>query len=481
MCAQRPVSDRMRNFLNSNTKTDLSMNRWWLTALAICLTLGHLAPLVRAQDLHPAKGAPADGQYPRTARWAGPDAQIDHAELPQPPIENLAPDAVLMTIADLEQMALSHNPTVAQAWRQVQALRGRYVQQGLYPNPVVGYVAEEIGDEGAAGQQGVAVGQQVVTAGKLGLNRAVVSHEIAQARSTLEIQRKRVVNDVRIASYIVLTAQRTIALTEQLVRIGREGQEVAEELLKAREVSQVDLLQARIEANSANVLLANAQNEYQAAWRRLSAVVGVPDLQPTPLRDDISADPPQLAWEDTLMRLLAASPELARAQAGVERAQCNLARQYAGRVPNFDVLAAGRYNFASDDTVASVNLAVPLQIFNRNQGNILQAQAELAAARQEVSRVELSLQQRLAAAFKDYANAQQQVVQYESYIIPDAKQSLSLMQQGYRQGEFGYLELLTSQRTYFRVNLTYVSALRDLWVNATRIDGMLLTGALQQP
>ena len=456
------------------------MKYLFLRLLASATLLALVAPVAEAQDPLRAPG-PADVMYPRIARWAGRDPHVADVATLQPTIENLSTADVLMTIAELEQMALSQNPTVAQASRQVQALRGKYVQQGLRPNPVLGYVGEEIGDEGRAGLQGVAMTQQVITGGKLQLNRAVVSHEIAQAQQDLQIQRQRVINDVRSTAYEVLTAQRTIALMEQLVRIGKEGQDVARELLKAREVSQVDLLQARIEANSARVLLTNARNEYHGAWRRLASVVGVPDMQPTSLRDDLAAGPPALTWEDSLAHLLSTSPELARAYAGVERAQCNLARQNAGRVPNINLLAGVHYNSASEYTVAGVGVGVPLQIFNRNQGNIQRARAELAGARQEVRRVEMSLQQRLATAFKNYANAQQQVQQYETDILPDAKESLGLIQQGYRQGEFGYLELLTAQRTFFRVNLSYVTALRDLWVTSTRIEGQLLTGALQMP
>ncbi len=43
-----------------------------------------------------------------------------------------------MNLADLEQLALEHNPTLAQAAAQVEAARGRAVQAGLYPNPTVG-------------------------------------------------------------------------------------------------------------------------------------------------------------------------------------------------------------------------------------------------------------------------------------------------------------------------------------------------------
>ncbi len=457
---------------------------WALLLVTHCITAAELPETPLPHTVLPSpiwsRSAPAD-LHPRVARSLGHlPAPHDVRALPTT-VHDIAAQEQEMSIADLEQLALGNNPTLDQSLRLVQALRGKYIQQGLYPNPSLGYQAEEIGDEGTAGQQGVLFSQQVITGGKLQLNRSVVSQEIAQAQQAVEIQRQRVINDVRSAAYEVLTTQRTIALMEQLVRIGTEGQEVAQELLKAREVSQVDVLQARIEANSAKVLLTNARNQYQATWRRLAALVGVPDLQPVRLTDDLNTETPQLNWEESLQQLLAASPELSRAVFGVERAQCELARQLAGQVPDISLQGATRYNTASDDTIASLSVSVPLQLFDRNQGNIFRARAELAAARQDVRRLELALQQRLAAAFQDYANARQQVEQYERQILPDARQSLGLIQQGYRQGEFGYLELLTSQRTYFRVNLDYVTALQQLWITATRIQGLLLTGALDSP
>jgi len=386
-----------------------------------------------------------------------------------------------LTLAELEQMALAHNPTLVQAARRVAALQGKYVQVGLLPNPSVGYVGEEIGDEGRAGLQGAGFSQQIVTGGKLRLNRAVVSQEIARARQDWEIQRRRVVGDVRAAAYDVLAAERTRALSEQLVRIGTEAEEVAEELLKAQEVSRVDVLQARIEANTARVLLSNARNAYRAAWRRLASVAGVPDLAPAPIQDRLEEGPAELEWEASLGRLLAGSPELARAYADVERARCGLARELAGRKPDVDLEAAVLYNHGPEDTVASVGVAVPLKLFDRNQGNIARAQAELGAAQQEVRRVELSLRERLAAEFRRYADARQEAARYRQAILPDAKDSLELVREAYRQGEFDYLKLLTAQRTFFRVNLAYVDALRDLWLSSTRIEGMLLGGGLEAP
>jgi cobalt-zinc-cadmium efflux system outer membrane protein len=126
-----------------------------------------------------------------------------------------------------------------------------------------------------------------------------------------------------------------------------------------------------------------------------------------------------------------------------------------------------------------VQVGVPLQIFDRNQGTILRAQAELGVAREEVRRVALALQERLTEAFRQYSNARQQFERYQKEILPDARQTLELTRKGYDQGEYNYLQLLTAQRTFFGVNLAFLESWRELALTTTRIRGFLLTGGLQ--
>src|ERR1700676_4457945 len=63
-----------------------------------------------------------------------------------------APAATGLSLADLEQMALQRNPTLAQAAAAVGASRGKALQAGLYPNPTIGYAGEQIGIAGTAGE-----------------------------------------------------------------------------------------------------------------------------------------------------------------------------------------------------------------------------------------------------------------------------------------------------------------------------------------
>jgi len=450
-----------------------------LKCLVVTVLVGMIPVLGMAQRAEPPPVAPYHGGGPdmpeSPAAPLPPAVRIKQAT---PPGEGTA-STFGLSLVELEAMAERCNPTLAQAVAQVQAARGQCLQVGLYPNPVVGYVGSEIGNEGRAGQQGSFIGQEVVTAGKLHWNRAVASQGVRQAEYAWATQRFRVLTDVRRGFYDVLVAQRTVELAEQLVAVGERGVKSTEDLMKAKEVARVDVLQSRIEADSARILLEKARNRYTAAWRNLAAVVGDPALSPTPLAGRLQDGMVRFTWEETLNRLLTESPQLAGAQAGVARAEAALSRECAGRIPNVDLQAGVQYDNATRDAFASVQVGVPIPIYNRNQGNIARAQAELTAARHEVQRVRLALEQRLAAVFEQYATAHQEVEKYNHDILPNAEESLRLVSAGYRQGEFSYLVLLTAQRTYFQTHVAYLDALRDLRAATATLEGNLLSDSLQ--
>jgi cobalt-zinc-cadmium efflux system outer membrane protein len=401
-------------------------------------------------------------------------------ELPQPiqPREFESSTGDELDLGDLEALALSNNPTLRQASARVAAARATRVQVGLYPNPRVGYQGTEIGDEGQAGQQGFSVGQEFVLGRKLQLDRNAANQAVRQAEQDFAAQRMRVLNDVRMGYYETLVAQRRKEVTSQLLHIGEQGVETTQQLLNAQEVSQAELLQSRIELNSVRIVAANANNSYLSAWRRLATIVGTPATEPTWLRGDAEADLPELAWDESLEDLLNSSPEIAAALSGANQARWALRRARAEPVPNVDVQLVLQHDNATSDDIVGVQAVLPVPFFNRNQGGIARAQAQLILAEGEVGRVSLDLHQRLAAAFERYSNAKHQVEQYGKELLPDAKESLDLAADGYRQGEYTYLNLLTVQRTYFQTNLAYLDALQELWRSGVEIEGFLLTNSL---
>jgi outer membrane protein, heavy metal efflux system len=421
----------------------------------------------------------APGQAPLTGNaYPQPASLADSSRVESLPAPE--PDGMPgLSLEAAEAMAMASHPLLSEGSARVQGARGQWLQAGLYPNPVVGYSAEEVGAGGTAGLQGAYISQELVRGGKLPLARAIAAQEVRQSELQLAVQRYRVLNDVRTAFYDTLVAQQAVEITAQLLQVSEQGLQVATNLLRAEEGNRIDVLQASVEADTARIALEQARNRHAASWRQLSAAVGSRELLPMPLTGDLSGDLAELAWESSLAHLLAQSPEMSAAAATVARAEASLRRARVEPIPNVFVQTTVQYDAEGRDTVGNLQLGVPLPIFNKNQGNIRRAGAELAAAHAAVAIVELELQNRLALAFERYANARRQVDTYSQHILPNARTSLELVNTGYRQGEFNYLVVLTTQRTYFQASLAYLNALRELRGSKIAIDGMLLTGGLR--
>jgi outer membrane protein, heavy metal efflux system len=451
-----------------------------LSGVLVSMAAGVDAPIglpgVAATEIIPAAAAQ---QRPETRPVVGPCAQGAALQPLQEPLLGNDTACPGLCLEQLEQIALRCNPTICQAAMRIRAANGEFEQVGLYPNPMAGYSSEEMGTNGTAGKQGAFVSQEFVTAGKLKLNRAVASQQIRQAEAAWQSQMRRVLNDVHASYFEVLFAQQTMEINEQLVRVGDENLKAAERLLAAKEVSLVDVLQASVEADAAGVRLQNARNRHQSSWRQLTAVIGAPQMQVVALAGRLQDTPPQLDADTALQQVLSASPQLAEARAGLDRARCQVDREYAERIPNVSLRTAVHYNNEMGENIAAVEVGVPLPIFNRNQGNIAKAQAQLMAAENEVGRVELELRRRFASVFEQYSNAQQQAQTYGERIVPNSQRTLDLTKSGYQQGEFNYQALLIAQRTYFQANLSYLESLLQLRVSAVAIEGLLISDGLQ--
>ncbi len=397
-----------------------------------------------------------------------------------PPLEQVPEtEPPSVTLEELRNLAVSRSPAIAEARARVAALRGAWVQAGLRANPTVGYVGDEIGNSGSAGMQGGSLQQRIITGSKRQFRRGVVAQQIARAEQLLAARTLQVVNDVRTEYYNALVARQRVQVLTQIEQIAASSVDVARRLLEAKEGTRLSVLQATTEFHTAQANREAAVALASAARRRLIAVAAVPELTDFSLVGDPTSGIPRIEQQAALERLLTQSPQLAAAFAGVDQARAALASARAGRVPDITTQASVQYNYETGSTMAGVTLQVPLQLYDRNQGNIYRANAELVAARATADRAQLDLARQLADTYGRYLAALRQVTQYEREILPNAKEAWDLVARGFAQGEVDYLTVLTAQRTYFQANLVYLDVVQQAWQTAIQIDGLLLTGSLQ--
>lgn len=381
-----------------------------------------------------------------------------------------------LSLNDLLRISLDANPTLRQAGLEIDVALGRATQAGLYPNPTLAVNGEELNHRGAPGGLITAplITQEIVTGGKLRLSRAVALKEADQAILGLTRERFVLFTAVRQGYFEVLTAQARLTILDELVHVANQTYENTEKLLKAKEVARLDLLQFEIELNRYRADRDAARQELTAAWKRLAAAIGVPDLPCVPLLGTLEAPLPLFDFCQVREYVLQEHPEVLTARVGVERSELALKRAQVEPIPNVTVYGG----YTRDNTAASnewtFQVGVPVPIWNRNQGTIRARGAELGQANEEIHRVMNALSGRLATAFGQYEAARARGERYRTSIRPVAQESYDLAMRAYKGGQFEYLRVLQAQRALAEANLETNRALGDAWRAASEIAGLLL-------
>ncbi|MEO8098281.1 MAG: TolC family protein [Acidobacteriota bacterium] len=397
----------------------------------------------------------------------------------------------IVTLEDLERMAVERNPTLGQAQADVAAAAGLARQAGLYPNPVLSAVGEEVsgGPIIRGGEFGGGFQQRIVTAGKLGLSRKVAEQGRAITEEAAKAQRQRVVNAVRVLYYQALSDQYRIRVRTNLSQLASEAVRIAGELANVGQADQPDLLAAEVEAQRIQLDLADAVNRQERTWRQLSAVVNDPTLRPVPLTGELEIVP-RLDVEQALQVIYDDSPELRAANIDVKRAEMALSRARKEVIPDVIVSGGVRYNRELLETINGTGLRRPvgpegffdigvqLPIFNRNQGNVAAARAGVDRAKLEVDRTRLALRSRLAEAYREYRTALMRADQYKQDVLPKAQKAYELYLNNFRRMAAAYPQALIAQRNLFQLQDAYVDSLTSVWQRSVEIQGLLLTGGV---
>ena len=393
-----------------------------------------------------------------------------------------------LRLEDLEQMALANNPTMAQAQANLRVAAGLTRQAGLYPNPTVGYYGDEIrGGYFGGGEQGGFISQTIVLGGKLRAARRVAELEANEVETGGEIQRQRILNNVRASFYEVLAAQRLVDVRRNLAQLAADAAGTSRQLGNVGQADRPDILQAEVEQQQANVNAGIAQRNLQASWRMLAAVIGKPDLPLARLDGDLDAIP-DLNYEESVAATLRDSPEVKLAQQAVERAQASLVQARKAPIPDLQLTGILVQSFEPLEIVpgpigmqGGAQIGVQLPLFNRNQGNIAAAKGEIESAREELARLKLQLERGLAGLFRDYDSARVTAQQYKTEMLPRAEQAYKLYQTNYQKMAGAYPQVLISQRTLFQLEADYIQALENAWQSSLAIRGFGLMDGLSAP
>jgi cobalt-zinc-cadmium efflux system outer membrane protein len=413
------------------------------------------------------------------------DRQFPPLPPPGPNPTAPAPDGRPLELADLQRLAMAQSPVVRQAVADVEAAQGAAVQAGLYPNPTLALSANDVRLGNTPGAFGAGLEQTVVTAGKRKWARAVAEREVQNAELALQRAQSDVMTQVRQGYFAVLTAQEAMKIALAFAHFTEEIYRIQVEQLRGAQVAAYEPLQFRALAVQARATLVQARNRYQAAWKQLAAAVGRHDMPPVELAGRADMPLPRYDADRVAALVLARHTDVLTAENTVARAREELRLQQVTPVPDLTVAARVARDFTNPpgiSTTAGVDVTVPLPVWDRNQGHIRQAEAQLLRASLGAERARNDLSGRLADAFARYQSARQLIAFYRELVIPDQVQVFRRIFERYhlQPANVSYNDVSTAQQNLANTLTAYVGALGDAWNAVVEIAGLLQTTDLFQ-
>jgi len=407
----------------------------------------------------PPAGAPSAGQ-----------AAVNQADAAEP--------TGAVTLGDALALALARNPGLGVFPYELRAADARVLQAGLLPNPELEVEVEEFGGRRErsgfeAAETTVQLGQPIELGGKRDKRMRVASLDKELVQWDYKSARLDVMHEVTRAFAAMLAAQERLALAERLLELSRQAQAAVVQRVKAGRDSPVDELKADVAFSESRIERQKAQKALAAARQNLAATWG----GRTPAFEKVAGDfyavsgPPPLA---ELTAALGGNPDLARWATEEERRRAALRLEKARAVPDITVGGGVRRFEETDDAALVFDLAVPLPLFDRNQGGVRAATADLAKTRRQYEAVQVKTLAAASQAASALAAAHDEVTILRSDVLPKAQRAFEAAQQGYQQGKFDYLYVLDAQRTLFETQAQYADSLEAY--HKARADVDRLTG-----
>ena len=369
----------------------------------------------------------------------------------------------ILTLRQALSLALRRSPKLlAFAW-EIRTKEAQILQAGLLPNPELGIEVENFGGSGAlqsldGAESTLQLSQLIELGGKRSKRKRISKLEWELAGWEYELRRLEVFTEITKAFIDVLAAQERLALIEELVSIAERIFNTVLERVKAGKVSPVEETKASVILATSRIKLDRAKRGLEVTRKRLAATWG----STSPIFEKVDGrleDVRPIPTAEQLVSRISQNPNIVRWFTEMEQRKAAVELENAGRISNL-TLSGGVKRFSeTNDNAFVLGVSIPLPIFNRNQGGILEAQHRLAKADEERKASEVHLLTALSETYQALSSAFSEAIALKNDVLPGAQSAFETASEGFRQGKFSYLDVLDTQRTLFETRGQYIKTL----------------------
>lgn len=377
-----------------------------------------------------------------------------------------------LSLSEATRRALEKSPQITLSNALQDAAEGRVTQAGVLPNPEVNYLLEDFAGDTNRSAGGAtttySLSQRFSLPGKRGAKKSLAGEERTLTALEAQSEKLRLIRLTRESYVDALAAEEKQSATEQNLILAQQLRDAVAARVTAGKVSPIELSRANVALAGARRAARLATQENQLARRQLASLWGESQLEESLV--DILAIPDALPDQPDN---LDASPFLKQAQVRIQREQSAVSLAEAQRLPDFTLSVGMKREAVTREQSVLVGVSIPIPLFDRNQGAVRSARAELSAAEAGLAAARQHLQRQRDQLLVQRETGYQEALQLRDEVLRTASEALEATREGYRAGKFSLIDLLDAQRSLVESQGVYLAARISYHKSEAALDELL--------
>lgn len=384
---------------------------------------------------------------------------------------------VRLSLDEAIGLFLRQNLDLLMAKFGIEFSKGQQITAGLFPNPVasVGAVSSPVqGRTWSSGGQIVPQIQQLFElAGKRGFRIESAQFGTQSAEASFEDAVRQLGLAVKDAYYRTQLAQRRLALAEENRDRFSRILEINTIRFKKGYIAEVDLIRIRLQFIDFQSQVIQSIQEAESARSDLRQLLRLSPAAQLELTTDLNYK--RLDPDIAKLRSVAldARPDVRARRLTFSQREADLKLAKAYRIPDVTIGAGYAVQGArgpDNSNQVGVNLGLPLPLFNRNQGGIMQAEVAVQTAEADLTKTLNQVENQVDIAYRNLIQSRRLVEAFLGGVLDDARSTLTIVERAYERGGATLLDLLDAARTSRTIQQNYIEALFNYQRNVIQLE-----------
>ncbi|MGH9707904.1 MAG: TolC family protein [Candidatus Acidiferrales bacterium] len=400
-------------------------------------------------------------------------AQQDQTAGHSEPGQTAQTPAPVLTLSGAFDLAVKQNLDLQAARMQrAVALAGVKIA-GERPNPTASFATLR-----DTPHQSLFFDQQIETASKRKKRIDLAKQEGLLTATDIAATERQVRRSVREAYFGLAFARRVTSEKSDIAQLALRLKDIAEARFQAGDIAQLELTQAQLEWSRANADAQIAKRDEQIALTQLNLLLNEPSESDWDLADGLEKLPGALTLDDLVTRATQSNSDMARLaqEAKVEESRAILYK--AERIPNLGIEFGMDFNAPGQDGFRigpRGQITMELPLFNRNQGEIAQTSAALAAIEGQEAAKKRAIAAEVESSYYELTSREAEVALYRQELVPSSRKLADLTEESYQSGKANILMVIGAQRDVQQVDSEYLNSLLAMQTSIAALEEIVGT------